>query len=102
MQDVLKRVSLGEMLHQYIAEHQLNIPTVAAAMRLHPNDLSELIDGRRTLDANWATRLAHAFNTTPDYWLNIHNNHQCWLANNRYMEETRGIPCVIPESDEHE
>lgn len=95
--------SLGEILKSYIEDNGLNVPTVAAAMRVHPNDVNELIAGVRTIDANWASRLAHAFSTTPHYWLNLHNNHQCWMAENKFMKLNSGVQTVINhDTDNHD
>jgi addiction module HigA family antidote len=40
-------------------------------MRVPPNRISEIIQGKRAITAETALRLARAIGTSPDFWLNL-------------------------------
>jgi len=44
---------------------------VAKALGIDRTSLNELLNGRRNVTTEMALRLAHAFGTTPQYWLNL-------------------------------
>lgn len=43
----------------------------AAALGVDRTSFNELLNGRRAVTARMALRLAHAFKTSPQYWLNL-------------------------------
>jgi antitoxin HigA-1 len=42
--------------------------------------LSMLLNGHQGMSAEMALRLAKAFNTTPELWLNMQRNYDLWKA----------------------
>lgn len=48
---------------------------LAAAIQVPPNRISEIIQGRRSITADTALRLARVIGTTPQYWLNLQANY---------------------------
>lgn len=48
---------------------------LASAINVPANRISEIIQGRRSITADTALRLARAIGTTPQYWLNLQANY---------------------------
>ena len=61
----------------------LGLTQVALAAHLHipVQRVNELIRGKRGVTPDTAWRLAQAFNTTPEFWVNLQTSHD--LARNR-------------------
>jgi antitoxin HigA-1 len=69
----------GEILYTLYFE-PLGITVTDAASKLiisRPN-LSSIINGKAGISPMMATKLAKAFNTTPNYWLNLQANYDLW------------------------
>jgi addiction module HigA family antidote len=46
--------------------------------------MSRLVNERSGISADMAIRLAKAFSTTPDYWMNMEMQYKLWQANLAY------------------
>ncbi len=46
--------------------------------------LSRLVNEKMGISAEMAIRLAKAFNTSPDYWLNLEKQYELWQALKKY------------------
>lgn len=55
----------------YVEPLGLNQEHLAAALGVHRTTVNELLNDKRSVTPEMALRLAHAFNTTPEYWLNL-------------------------------
>ena len=65
-----------------LAEH-LGIPT---------QRINEIVRGKRGITPQTAWLLAQAFNTTPQFWLNLQNNYD--LALNRPAQSVEPLPAL--------
>ena len=65
----------GEMLLDEMKERQISINALARALRVPPNRISAIVNGRRGLTADTAWRLARFFGTSPQMWLNLQNEY---------------------------
>jgi len=71
----------GEILKElYIAPLNLTITEVAAGLHVTRKTLSELINGKYGISSDMAIRLAKAFSTTPESWLNLQQQYDIWKA----------------------
>ena len=62
----------GEVLREYvIAEPRITQDTLAEAMKVSRLTINQLMNGRRSVTAEMALRLAHVLGTTPEFWLNL-------------------------------
>ncbi|MBL7094433.1 HigA family addiction module antidote protein [candidate division KSB1 bacterium] len=69
----------GEILKElYFEPLQLSITDAAKALGVTRHALSELVNGRSGVSTTMALRLAKAFGTTPDLWLNMQQNYNLW------------------------
>ncbi len=71
----------GEVLKELYLD-PLNIGAIAFARRLGVprTRIERLIRGATSITLDMAVRLAHVFNTTPAYWLNLQTNYDLALA----------------------
>jgi addiction module HigA family antidote len=63
------------MLLDEMKERQISINALARALRVPPNRISAIVNGRRGLTADTAWRLARFFGTSPQMWLNLQNEY---------------------------
>lgn len=74
----------GEILKElYIKPLHLTITEVAAGICVTRKTLSELINGKYGISPDMATRLAKAFSTTPESWMNLQQQYDLWEANKK-------------------
>lgn len=69
----------------------LTITKVAAHIGVDRKTLSRLVNGSMGVSPLMALRLAKAFNTTPELWLNLQRNYDLWQAEQQFVKENRTI-----------
>jgi antitoxin HigA-1 len=71
----------GEVLKElYIEPLGLTITEVAAGLCVARKTISELVNGKYGISSDMAIRLAKAFSTTPESWLNLQQQYDIWEA----------------------
>lgn len=71
----------GEILKElYIEPLNLTITETALGIGVSRKSLSELINGKYGISPEMAIRLAKAFSTTPESWLNLQQQYDIWVA----------------------
>jgi len=69
----------GEILKElYIEPLNLTISEVAKGIGVTRKSLSEMINGKYGVSTDMAIRLATAFSTTPESWLNLQQQYDIW------------------------
>ena len=64
--------SPGEVLRRYIIEGaRITQEDLAAAMAVSRLTVNQLVNGKRTITAEMALRLARVLGTTPEFWLDL-------------------------------
>jgi addiction module HigA family antidote len=58
----------------------LTIKDIAETLGVSRKTLSKIINERGAVTPDMALRLARAFDTTPDFWLNLQKNYDLWHA----------------------
>jgi addiction module HigA family antidote len=69
----------GEILQEYYLE-PLGLSISGAAKKLlitRPN-LSSIVNGKAGITPLMAVKLSKAFNTSPEYWMNLQASHDVW------------------------
>ena len=71
----------GEVLRNlYLAPLGVSITTVADALGVSRKHVSEIVNGHAPVSADMAVRLAAAFGTEPDLWVNLQAQYDLWEA----------------------
>ncbi|MDF4896831.1 HigA family addiction module antitoxin [Vibrio parahaemolyticus] len=92
-------VGVGEMLKlEFLEPMEITSKTLADAMGVHRNTISNLINGG-TLTAPLAIKLAAALGNTPEFWLNIQHAVDLWDTRNRYQDEAKLVKPLFSVQD---
>lgn len=71
----------GEILKEdYLVPLDLSITKASDALGVAGKDLSAIVDGHADISPLMAIRLSKAFGTSPEFWLNLQNNYNLWIA----------------------
>ena len=81
LQQGMPPVHPGEILKEmYLDPLGITITALAGNLGVARKTVSQLINGHMGVSAEMALRLAKAFNTTPELWLNMQRNYDLWHA----------------------
>jgi antitoxin HigA-1 len=82
----------GLVVREYLGD----MPVSAAAAHLHTTrvTLSRLLNGKAGISANMALRLAAAFGTSPELWMNMQSQYDLWRASRERGPVVRRFPHV--------
>jgi len=67
----LPPVHPGEVLETVLEDAGMSANALALALRIPANRLTEIINGRRSISADTALRLARYFGTSAQMWMNL-------------------------------
>ena len=99
MSDGKKPVHPGEVLAEELTEIGINASDLARRLLVPNNRIYHIVQGRRSVTADTALRLAKVFNTTPEYWLNLQASYELDLARQEVDEILENIqPYSSPEA----
>jgi len=74
----------GEILREmYLSPLNLTVTETAKALGVTRKTFSELINCSSNVSIAMALKLSKAFNTTPEFWLNMQQNYDLWNAMKR-------------------
>lgn len=80
----------GEILLElYIQPLELTIKETAESLGVTRQALSELVNCRRGVSIEMALRLAKAFDTAPELWLNLQTQYDLWKARNKKFSRVK-------------
>jgi addiction module HigA family antidote len=68
----------GILKRQYLEPLSLTVSLVARSLGVSRKTLSKIVNERGSITPDMAARLSKAFNTTPELWLNLQQNHDLW------------------------
>lgn len=84
MKNGMRPVHPGEILREeYLAPLGMSANALAQAIGVPANRISDVIRGRRAVTADTALRLARALKTSPQFWLNLQQNYDLRVAEER-------------------
>jgi antitoxin HigA-1 len=66
----------------YLDELQITVKDLALKLGVTRSHLSNFLNGKVDISPEFAMRLAKAFQTTPQLWLNLQRNYDLWEINN--------------------
>lgn len=73
----------GEILRElYLEPLNLSVTDVAKGLGITRKSLSEVLNKHAGISTSMALRLAEAFDTTPEFWLNLQQEYNLWKTQN--------------------
>ncbi|QIM63169.1 addiction module antidote protein, HigA family [Pasteurellaceae bacterium Orientalotternb1] len=84
-----KPTSVGEILQEEFLEPlNLKVGDLAQILDVHRNTASNIINNSSRITLEMAVKLAKAFSTSPEFWLNLQTNVDLWELNhnNRFQQ----------------
>ncbi|MDA8137027.1 MAG: HigA family addiction module antitoxin [Desulfobacteraceae bacterium] len=87
------------LLKSYIEPLDLTISLLAKALGVSRKAVSAIVNERKSVTPDMALRLAQAFNTTPDLWLNMQKNHDLWQAEHK-SQDWKKVKRLFCQSEE--
>ncbi|MBF0133718.1 MAG: HigA family addiction module antidote protein [Magnetococcales bacterium] len=70
----------GEILAEEMEYLELSANALAQALGVPPNRITAILNGRRSITADTAIRLAHYFGTTAKFWMNLQSSYDLVIA----------------------
>jgi addiction module HigA family antidote len=98
MTDKIPPVHPGEVLQEdYLIPKGISQNQLALSMRVPPNRISEIVQGKRAVTAETALRLARAIGTSPDFWLNLQMQYDLRIAQDNLADvlDREVIPIAV-------
>ena len=92
----------GMFLADELTELGLSATAVADTLRVPPNRIYQILNGKRALTADTALRLSQWLGTSADFWMNLQKLYELRLAEQQSGEEIkRTIPRWQSSSEHH-
>jgi len=71
----------GEILLEFYFEPlQISVSEASAKLLISRPKLSDIVNGKAGISPQMALKLSRAFNTSPQYWMNLQTNFELWKA----------------------
>ena len=71
----------GKVIQEdYLKPLSITITDMASTLGVSRKTLSKIINKRGAITPDMSLRLARAFDTTPDLWINLQKNYDLWQA----------------------
>ena len=78
----------GEVLwHEFMEPLGLSSNALAKRLLVPGNRVSEIVKGRRAVTGDTALRLAAAFGTSAEFWMNLQKGYELAVARDGFAEE---------------
>ena len=83
----------GRILKEdYLEPLSMTITEIASKLGVSRKTLSKIINERGAVSPDMSLRLARAFNTTADLWMNLQKNYDLWQAEHMSKDWQRVKP----------
>lgn len=83
----------GEILsEEFLVPLELSARKLAATIHVPTNRVTRLIRGQTRVTADTAIRLSQAFNTTPEFWMNLQSRYDLQTAeDSQFVQEINSV-----------
>ena len=82
----------GEILSDELAGLNLTASALARQIKVPPNRISQIMQGKRAITGDTALRLGHWFGMNPQFWLNLQSQYDLRIAEAEAGKEVRKLP----------
>jgi antitoxin HigA-1 len=82
------------ILEDYLKPLSITITEMASQLEISRKTLSKIINEKGDVTPDMSLRLARAFNTTPELWINLQKNYDLWEAeyNSNGWQRVKPLP----------
>ena len=82
----------GEHLAEELRELNMSAASLARQLDVPTNRITAILNGRRAITGDTALRLAHFFDTSAEFWLNLQKLYELRLAEEKVGNGIRSLP----------
>jgi addiction module HigA family antidote len=95
MKNKMRPIHPGEILREeYLVPLDLSANRLAQVLGIPTNRITEIVGERRNITADTALRLARAFGTSPEFWLNLQQAYELRTAEKELGPKLKSIKPV--------
>jgi addiction module HigA family antidote len=84
----------GEHLAEELRELGMSAAELARQLDVPTNRITEFLNGRRAITGDTALRLAHFFDTSAEFWLNLQSLYELRLAKRKSGKSISALPTL--------
>lgn len=84
----------GEVLADDLKALGMSAAELARHMNVPTNRVTGILNGQRAITGDTALRLAHYFNTSAQFWLNLQSNYELRLAEQKAGKSIASLPTL--------
>jgi addiction module HigA family antidote len=84
----------GEVLADDLQALGMSAAELARQLKVPTNRVTEILNGQRAITGDTALRLAHYFNTSAQFWLNLQSNYELRLAEQKAGKSIKALPTL--------
>ena len=95
VENKLPPVHPGRILRRQLDALDMSARKFAKHIGVPPNAVTEILNGERSVTAQMAIRLGHAFGTTAQFWLNLQTTHDLKRAEADMSAEVAAIRQLV-------
>jgi addiction module HigA family antidote len=89
----MRPIHPGEvLLEDYLKPLRMSQSSLARALGVPADRISEIVRGRRGITGDTAVRLAHFFDTTPELWSGLQADYEIEMARDRLGAKLAKMP----------
>lgn len=93
-----KPVHPGKIIQKdYLKPLSITITEMAAILGVSRKTLSKIINEKGAITPDMSLRLARAFDTTPELWMNLQKNYDLWQAEHISKDWQRVKPLSVQQ-----
>jgi len=85
----------GKVLAEELEALGVTPTELARQIKVPPNRISQIINGKRAITGDTALRLAHWFGTGPEFWMDLQTAHDVRIAEEESGAEIAQLPTRI-------
>jgi antitoxin HigA-1 len=89
-------ISPGDVLRRRILKGDVTQEKLAFAMRVSRISINQIVNGRRSVTADMALRLARVTSTTPNFWLNLQRDVDLYEAGRKLSKDIDKLQVLRP------
>ena len=84
----------GTVLRRHLKSASLTAAALSRNLNVPTNRITTILNGQRAITGDTALRLAHFFQTAPDYWLGLQTEYDLYLAEKDEGREILALPTI--------